>query len=118
MLSRSEIFRSHYAGGDQSLVTDRLSDYLFTPSADGDENLLKEGVAQEKIFCVGNVMIDTLIRLLPLAELCPKTICRILMRSSLCIGLQTWMTARHCNASFDRLQKLANSLRLRSRRIR
>src|SRR5215472_3967570 len=30
------------------LVTDRLSDYLFTPSADGDENLLKEGVATEK----------------------------------------------------------------------
>src|SRR5262249_23425648 len=54
------------------LVTDRLSDYLFTPSADGDENLLKEGVAQEKIFCVGNVMIDTLTRLLPLAERCPK----------------------------------------------
>jgi UDP-N-acetylglucosamine 2-epimerase (non-hydrolysing) len=54
------------------LVTDRLSDYLFTPSADGDENLLKEGVAQEKIFCVGNVMIDTLTRLLPLAEGCPK----------------------------------------------
>src|SRR5262249_46824595 len=54
------------------LVTDRLSDYLFTPSSDGDENLLKEGVATEKIFCVGNVMIDTLIRLLPLAERCQK----------------------------------------------
>src|SRR5215470_13659070 len=54
------------------LVTDQISDLLFTPSSDGDENLLKEGVATEKIFCVGNVMIDTLIRLLPLAERCQK----------------------------------------------
>jgi UDP-N-acetylglucosamine 2-epimerase (non-hydrolysing) len=50
------------------LLTDQLADMLFTPSADGDENLLREGVAKEKIFLVGNVMIDTLVRLLPLAE--------------------------------------------------
>jgi UDP-N-acetylglucosamine 2-epimerase (non-hydrolysing) len=50
------------------LLTDQLADLLFTPSADGDENLLREGVAAEKIHRVGNVMIDTLVRLLPLAE--------------------------------------------------
>ncbi len=49
------------------MVTDRLADYLFTPSPDGDENLLHEGVAPGKIHLVGNVMIDTLIRLLPRA---------------------------------------------------
>lgn len=49
------------------LVTDRLADLLFTPSQDGDENLLQEGIATEKIHRVGNVMIDTLVRLLPLA---------------------------------------------------
>src|SRR5437868_2835527 len=54
------------------LVTDRLSDFLFTPSVDGNENLAKEGVAKETIFCVGNVMIDTLVTLLPIAERCPK----------------------------------------------
>jgi len=54
------------------LVTDRLSDFLFTPSADGDQNLANEGVAKDKIFCVGNVMIDTLVTLLPMAERCPK----------------------------------------------
>jgi UDP-N-acetylglucosamine 2-epimerase (non-hydrolysing) len=47
------------------MVTDRLADYLFTPSRDGDENLLREGTAAEKIHFVGNVMIDTLVRLLP-----------------------------------------------------
>lgn len=54
------------------VVTDRLADLLFTPSKEGDENLLNEGVAPEKIHCVGNVMIDTLMRLLPLAKACPK----------------------------------------------
>lgn len=42
------------------LVTDAISDYFFTTSADADENLLKENVASEKIFMVGNLMIDTL----------------------------------------------------------
>jgi UDP-N-acetylglucosamine 2-epimerase (non-hydrolysing) len=50
------------------LVTDQLADMLFTPSSDGDENLVREGVAREKIFLVGNVMIDTLVRFLPKAE--------------------------------------------------
>jgi UDP-N-acetylglucosamine 2-epimerase (non-hydrolysing) len=45
------------------IVTDRLADYLFTPSRDGDRNLQREGVAEEKIHCIGNVMIDTLVRL-------------------------------------------------------
>ncbi len=50
------------------LVTDQIADLLFTPSSDGDENLLGEGIPPERIHCVGNVMIDTLIRLLPQAE--------------------------------------------------
>jgi UDP-N-acetylglucosamine 2-epimerase (non-hydrolysing) len=50
------------------LVTDQLSDVLFTPSVDGDENLLREGIGREKIHFVGNVMIDTLVRLLPFAK--------------------------------------------------
>ena len=47
------------------LVTDQLSDFLFTASSDGDENLLGEGIHRSKIHLVGNVMIDTLVRLLP-----------------------------------------------------
>jgi len=50
------------------LLTDQLSDLLFTPSADGDENLLREGIDPAKVHLVGNVMIDTLVRLLPRAE--------------------------------------------------
>lgn len=50
------------------LVTDQLSDLLFTPSPDGNENLRHEGIDDSKIHLVGNVMIDTLVRLLPHAE--------------------------------------------------
>ncbi len=50
------------------VVTDQLADLLFTPSEDGDENLRREGITEEKIFRVGNVMIDSLVRLLPLAR--------------------------------------------------
>lgn len=42
------------------LVTDRLSDLLFTPDLLSSENLRKEGVPENKISFVGNVMIDTL----------------------------------------------------------
>jgi len=52
------------------IVTDRLADLLFTPSTDGDENLIREGVDQGRIHFVGNVMIDTLIRMLPAARKC------------------------------------------------
>ncbi len=45
------------------IVTDQLADLLFTPSIDGDENLLREGKRAEQIHFVGNVMIDTLVRL-------------------------------------------------------
>jgi UDP-N-acetylglucosamine 2-epimerase (non-hydrolysing) len=42
------------------LATDVLADLLWTPSPDGDEHLLHEGVAAEKIVRVGNIMIDSL----------------------------------------------------------
>lgn len=50
------------------IVTDSLADLLLTPSTDGDENLLKEGIAQEKIVCVGNVMIDAMVENLAAAK--------------------------------------------------
>ncbi len=50
------------------IVTDRLCDILLTPSSDGDENLRREGTAEDRIFRVGNVMIDTLLDHLPRAR--------------------------------------------------
>ena len=42
------------------IITDSIADLLLTPSPDGDENLLAEGVPKERIKRVGNVMIDSL----------------------------------------------------------
>lgn len=42
------------------IVTDAMSDLLWTPSPDGDENLLREGIPLKKIHRVGNIMIDSL----------------------------------------------------------
>jgi UDP-N-acetylglucosamine 2-epimerase (non-hydrolysing) len=49
------------------LVTDQLSDLLFTTSRDADVNLAAEGIAPERIHFVGNTMIDTLEAHLPRA---------------------------------------------------
>lgn len=46
------------------VLTDQLADLLFTPSADADENLLREGIDRNRIHRVGNVMIDSLVRFL------------------------------------------------------
>ena len=45
-------------------VTDAISDILFTPSRDGNENLIREGVERNKIHLVGNIMIDSLVTIL------------------------------------------------------
>jgi len=50
------------------LLTDQLADFLFTPSQDGNHNLAREGIPGCKIHLVGNVMIDTLLRMLPKAQ--------------------------------------------------
>jgi UDP-N-acetylglucosamine 2-epimerase (non-hydrolysing) len=44
------------------VVTDSISDLLFCTEQSGVDNLLREGVAKEKVQLVGNVMIDTLLR--------------------------------------------------------
>ena len=43
------------------VLTDRICNLLLTPSPDGDENLRAEGVEEERIFPVGNIMIDSLL---------------------------------------------------------
>jgi UDP-N-acetylglucosamine 2-epimerase (non-hydrolysing) len=50
------------------LLTDQIADLLLTPSADADENLRAEGIPDERIRLVGNVMIDSLLRNLERAE--------------------------------------------------
>jgi UDP-N-acetylglucosamine 2-epimerase (non-hydrolysing) len=54
------------------VITDSVADMLWTTSADGDENLLKEGISPEKIERVGNIMIDSIEMLRPAIEKCNR----------------------------------------------
>lgn len=47
------------------LVTDAITNYFFTTSEGANEHLRRSGVSAEKIFFVGNTMIDTLLKQLP-----------------------------------------------------
>ena len=44
------------------VATDALSDFLFTTEKSANKNLMKEGISKKRIFFVGNVMIDTLLK--------------------------------------------------------
>ena len=43
------------------ILTDHVSDFLFTTEESANKNLINEGIGKEKIFFVGNLMIDTLL---------------------------------------------------------
>lgn len=50
------------------IVADVLADYLFTPSPDADQNLAAAGIPAERVYRVGNIMVDSLLRFKPAAE--------------------------------------------------
>ena len=50
------------------ILTDRISDLLFTTEVSGNTNLLKEGILKKKIHFVGNCMIDSVSRFIPNAK--------------------------------------------------
>lgn len=47
------------------IVTDSIADYFFTTSKNANENLRRQGIEENRIFFVGNTMIDTLLKNLP-----------------------------------------------------
>jgi UDP-N-acetylglucosamine 2-epimerase (non-hydrolysing) len=50
------------------VLVDQISRWCFTHSPEADENLAREGVGRERIFQVGNTMIDTLVKMRPRVE--------------------------------------------------
>jgi UDP-N-acetylglucosamine 2-epimerase (non-hydrolysing) len=75
------------------LVTDQLADVLYTPSEDGDINLQREGIPAAKIFRVGNVMIDSLLKLLPVAQRQARMVVPSAMPWSRCTARRVLTTA-------------------------
>jgi UDP-N-acetylglucosamine 2-epimerase (non-hydrolysing) len=55
------------------LLTDQIADLLFTPSHDADQNLRAEGIPDNRIRFVGNIMIDSLCKYLERAKACRVT---------------------------------------------
>jgi UDP-N-acetylglucosamine 2-epimerase (non-hydrolysing) len=53
------------------IVTDSVSDFLFTTEESGNQNLQREGVSQEKVHFVGNTMIDSLVHCYKLIDRSP-----------------------------------------------
>jgi len=93
-------------------VTDTISDLLFTPSPDGDENLRREGVAPKKIRRVGNIMIDSLLRILQRIE--PDRQAQIVQRFGLTPRNYVLVTL-HRPSNVDEKDGLAQILRYLSR---
>jgi UDP-N-acetylglucosamine 2-epimerase (non-hydrolysing) len=100
------------------LLTDQISDLLFTPSPDANENLLREGVTPKKIKLVGNVMIDTLVRTLPkaLARWKSGLLASVFSENPGSYGLVTLHRPSNVDDS-DTLISLMNALSLISREL-
>ncbi len=98
-------------------VTDGISDLLFTPSKDGNENLMKEGINHNKIHLVGNIMIDSLITILKKIDKFYED--KILQKFDLQRGNCVLITLhRPSNVdSKDNLEKILNSLNNLSQKI-
>ncbi len=92
------------------LVTDTLSDYLFTTEPSGKENLIKEGKSEKQIFFTGNVMIDSLVYTMPQIVRSP-----VLKNYSVKLGQYVLVTLhRPSNVdqpeSFDRILSIFESI--------
>lgn len=64
------------------VLTDQISDILFTTEAEAEQNLNREGIASERVHFVGNVMIDTLFFNKPRMIAPQQTIAKYIQRES------------------------------------
>jgi UDP-N-acetylglucosamine 2-epimerase (non-hydrolysing) len=88
------------------ILTDSVSDYLFVTEQSGLDNLAREGVAPERVFMVGNVMIDSLVHYLDKARRSP-----IMQALGLEQGQFVVMTM-HRPANVDSVEGLRSILRI------
>ncbi|MCF8450796.1 MAG: UDP-N-acetylglucosamine 2-epimerase (non-hydrolyzing), partial [Taibaiella sp.] len=82
------------------LVTDAITDYYFTTSETANENLLKSGISKERIFFVGNTMIDTLYKQMPRLKEPP------IWRKAGLVGKEYYVLTLHRPANVDNKEKL------------
>jgi UDP-N-acetylglucosamine 2-epimerase (non-hydrolysing) len=93
------------------ILTDALADYMFVTEEDAVTNLLKEGRPRDRIYFVGNVMIDALYQFLPLAR--KSTICEELDLTKGSSPIPFAVLTLHRPASVDStetLERLLNAI--------
>ncbi|MYM35023.1 UDP-N-acetylglucosamine 2-epimerase (non-hydrolyzing) [Duganella sp. FT94W] len=88
------------------LLTDQISELLFTSEASGTSNLLREGIAAHRIHFVGNVMIDTLLRQLPNAPTASAILGQANLAGFLPAGAPYALLTLHRPANVDDPQRL------------
>ena len=93
------------------VLTDHISDLLFTTESSGNRNLANEGIPAEKIHFVGNTMIDTLAALLPSTD--DDRICRELCLSVAADGAREhWRHRPYALVTLHRPQNVDDSCAL------
>ena len=86
------------------LLTDALADLLFTTEESGNHNLANEGVAPDKVFFVGNLMIDSLVKALAESQ-------TSLLRAELGLEAQRYaVLTLHRPANVDNEEQLSSTL--------
>jgi len=82
------------------IVTDAISDVLFTTEESGNKNLIREGVPKKKIYFVGNVMIDSLL------ETLGQTNVEESLKTFRVEGLKFGLVTLHRPANVDQFERL------------
>jgi UDP-N-acetylglucosamine 2-epimerase (non-hydrolysing) len=84
------------------VLTDHISDYLFTTEDYGNKNLIKEGIPLSKIFFVGDIMIDAY-------YLCRPQIAKSKILSELCLKSKSFaLVTMHRPSNVDNKKDLKN----------
>jgi UDP-N-acetylglucosamine 2-epimerase (non-hydrolysing) len=89
------------------IVTDSVSDLLFTTEDSGNQNLKREGVPKDKVHFVGNTMIDSLIQCYPLLNEIPMN--ALIAAAN---GTPYFLTTIHRPANVDDLAQLSRVIRI------
>lgn len=91
------------------VLTDRLSDFLFVSEPSALKNLKREGIDMRRVFFVGNVMIDTLLRERETAERSP------ILRQLGLMGKKFALVTLHRPSNVDEKKNLANFMKIFSK---
>lgn len=87
------------------VLTDHMTNFCFTPTPQARDNLLKEGILKEKIFVVGNTIVDAVSQHQKIAQRKSRILTRLKLKPH-----QYFLVTYHRAENTDNKEKLANTL--------